>query len=82
MNARPNFATRSSFLTFAAATLAAVIALGILWAVVVAFQSKGTPMERLVAAERACAGHAYLSEREACMKQWLAVSRATSVARQ
>jgi len=39
--------------TVATATLAAVIAMTILWAVVTLFQSRGAPMERLAAAERA-----------------------------
>lgn len=82
MNAKLNFASPSSTLTVAAATLAAVIAIGILWAVVSLFQSRGMPMEELAAAERACAQHTYQSERETCMKQWLAESRATRVATQ
>ena len=75
MNARLNFASSISILT-----VAVVIALGILWAVVSLFQSRGAPMERLAAAERACAQQAYQSEREGCMKQWLAESQATRVA--
>lgn len=80
MNAKLNFATANSIQTVAAATLAAVLAMGILWAVVSLFQSRGVPMERLAAAERACVQHAYQSEREACMKQWIAESSATPVA--
>jgi sugar phosphate permease len=82
MNAKLNFATPSSILTIGAATLAAVIAMTVLWAVVSLFQSRGAPMERLAAAERACVQHAYQSEREACMKQWIAESRAIPVASQ
>lgn len=82
MNAKLNFATPSSILTVAAATLAAVIAMTVLWAVVSLFQSRGAPMERLAAAERACVQHAYQSEREACMKQWSAESSAIPVASQ
>ena len=52
-----------------------------LWSVVTLFQSRGQPMERLAATERACANYAYRSEREACMKQWIANSEARSVAR-
>ena len=80
MNAKLNFASPNPFLTVATATLAAVIAMGILWTVVSLFQSRGVPMERLAAAERACAQHAYQSERDACMKQWIAEFRATPVA--
>jgi hypothetical protein len=39
-------------------------------------------MEQLAAAERACTQRAYVSERESCMREWLAASRASSVASQ
>ena len=81
MSARPNFAFPGSTLTVATAALATVIAMGILWAVVTLFQSRGAPMERLAAAERACAQHAYQSERAACMNEWLAASQPKRVAR-
>ena len=81
MNAKLNFASPSSTLTVAAAALASVIAMGILWAVVTLFQSRGAPMERLAAAERACAEHAYQSERAACMNAWLVASRPETIAR-
>jgi hypothetical protein len=71
----------TSTLTVASAALATVIALGILSAVVILFQSRGAPMERLAAAERACAEHAYQSERVACMNEWLAASRPETIAR-
>jgi len=71
----------TSTLTVASAALATVIAMGILWAVVALFQSRGAPMARLAAAERACAEHAYQSERAACMNQWLAASRLGTIAR-
>jgi hypothetical protein len=72
MNAKLNFASPSSIQTFVAAALATVIALGILSTVVILFQSRGAPMEQLVAAERACVQHAYQSERVACINEWLA----------
>jgi len=81
MHARLNFASPSSTLTVAAAALATVIAIGILWAVTALFQSRGTPMERLVAAERGCAQYAYQSERQACMTRWLAASQSRTIAR-
>jgi hypothetical protein len=81
MNARLNFASPSSTLTVATAALATVIAMGILWAVVTLFQSRGAPMERLAAAERACAQHAYQSERAACMNEWLIASQPGTIAR-
>jgi len=70
----------TSTLTVASAALSTVIALGILWGVVTLFQSRGAPMERLAAAERACAEHAFQSERAACMNEWLAASRPETIA--
>ena len=70
---------RSSVTTFAAATMASVIAIGIFAAVTNLFMRSGTPMERLVVAERACTHYVYVSEREACMRDWLA-TRAPSMA--
>jgi hypothetical protein len=81
MSAQLNFASPSSTLTVAAAALATVIALGILWGVVSLFQSRGAPMERLAAAERACAHYTYVSERQACMNEWLAASQPVIVVR-
>ncbi len=81
MNAKLNFAPPSSTLTVAIPALASVIAMSILWAVVTLFQSRGAPMERLAAAERACAQHAYQSERAACMNEWLAASQPRTIAR-
>jgi len=84
MNTKQTFEARSPLVTVNAATLAGFTALTILWGVVALFQSRGVPMERAVAASHACAHHAYQSEREACMKLWLAESRTdrkTSAAR-
>jgi hypothetical protein len=75
MNARLNFASHSSRLTVAIAAVATIIAMSILWAVVILFQSRGAPMDQLAAAEHACAQHAYQSERTACMNEWLAASQ-------
>ena len=36
------------------------------------FQSRGMPMAELAAAERACAGQTYVSDRERCMREWVA----------
>ena len=80
MNTKLNFAFPHSTLTAAITALATFIAMGILWAVVSLFQSRGAPMELLVAAERACAQHAYQSERAACMNEWFA-SRPGTIAR-
>ena len=82
MNPKPKsgIASHGSTLIVCTAAFATVIALSILWAVVVLFPSRGAPMERLPAAERACAHYAYQSERIACATQWLAESQVTSVA--
>jgi len=37
------------------------------------FQSRGMPTE-LAAAERACAGQTYVSDRERCMREWVAAA--------
>lgn len=66
--------------TLAAATAATVISLVLLWGVVTLFQSRGVPLEELAAAERACADHVYVSDREACMKQRVEQSRAVRLA--
>jgi hypothetical protein len=63
-----------------AATLAVILAIGLLASVTALFQRDGLPLERLVVAERACAGFAYVSEREACISQWLAATRTISTA--
>lgn len=81
MNARFKLAFPNAIRAFAAALAVAVTA-GILWSVVGLFQSRGAPMETLAAAERACAQHAYHSEREACIKRWVAEVRAVRVASQ
>lgn len=81
MNAKPDFTCTSPPTIVAIAALAAVIAIGILSVIVSLFQSRGAPMQHLVAAERACASYTYQSERETCMKQWLAERRAI-IARQ
>ena len=67
--------------TLAAATAATVISLSLLWGVATLFQSRGAPLQQLAAAERACAGNVYVSDRESCMKQWLADNRSVSVVR-
>lgn len=81
MNATPTLPQASALKTSVIAALAAFIAIGLLSAVVVLFQRDGAPMERLAAAERACAGYAYVSDREACMREWLVAKGASNVAR-
>lgn len=81
MNAKLNQDAPGSIMTFAVAALAGAVAIGILSAIASLFQRRGAPLERLAAAERACASNAYQSEREACMKQRLDESRGASVVR-
>lgn len=80
MNGTPRFASPSGVLVFSAALLAGVIAGTLISAVVLLFQSRGTPLEEIAAAERACPPELYRSERDACLKDWLAARRATTVA--
>jgi hypothetical protein len=80
MIAKPTFPRSSSFSITIAAALATFIAIGILTAVAFMFQRAGKPMEQLAAAERACVQLVYVSEREACMREWLAAAHASSVA--
>ncbi len=79
MNAKSSFAHASSFSITVVAALAAFIAVGLLTGVAFLFQRDGAPMEQLAAAERACTQRIYVSEREACMREWLA-ARAPNVA--
>jgi hypothetical protein len=80
MIAKPTFPRSSSLSITIAAALATFIAIGILTAVAFMFQRDGKPMEQLAAAERACVQRVYVSEREACMREWLAAAHASSVA--
>ena len=79
MNAKPTFPRPSSLSTTVAAASATFIAVGLLTGVAFLFQRDGAPMEQLAAAERACTQQVYVSEREACMRDWLA-ARAPNVA--
>jgi hypothetical protein len=58
------------------AVLSAAISLGVLGTVAESFWSRGMPFERLVALERACAGHLYASDRDACVRAALAACTA------
>lgn len=80
MYAKPAFARPSSLSITAVAALAAFIAIGLLTAVTLLFQRDGVPLARVAAAERACVQHAYVSERDICIRQWLAAAGAQKVA--
>jgi hypothetical protein len=80
MNTKPTLARTRGLTAFVAAMFASVVAIGIFAAVTQLFLRSGTPMERLVVAERACMHHAYVSEREACMREWPSLTRSASMA--
>ncbi len=80
MNAKPTFARPSSLSITIAAALATFIAIGLLTAVAFLFEHDGTPLQQVATAERACMHHVYVSEREACMGEWLAAARGQNVA--
>jgi hypothetical protein len=72
---------RLSLLPFVASTLAVLIAVGSLSAVVNSFQKGGAPLERLVAAERACIALVFASERDVCIREWLEQNATTAFAK-
>ena len=80
MNAKPYPCRRSAIAVASASALSALIAVGMLSAVMSLFQSRGVPLGQLAAAERSCAEHAYVSERERCVRQWFVHPYSSSVA--
>jgi hypothetical protein len=80
MYAKPAIPQPSSLAITVGAALAAVIAIGLLTSVAFLFQRDGAPMAQLAAAERACAQLAYVSEREICIRQWIATASPPNVA--
>jgi len=80
MNAKPTLARPRVVTTIAAAALSTVIAIGLLTTVTGLFQRDGAPFEQVVIAEHACANHTFISEREACVRLYLAASRVRNVA--
>ena len=80
MNAKPTLARPHVAATLVAATLSVFIAIGLLTAVTGLFQRDGAPFEQVVIAEHACANHALVSEREACVRLYLAASRVQNIA--
>jgi hypothetical protein len=81
MNSSPTLTRSCGIRVAIAAALSTVIGIGILAAVTDLFQSRGEPLGQLAAAERACAGRAYVSEREACMREWIAALQSHRAAR-
>src|SRR5262245_18599392 len=81
MNPESDASPSSPDVHFVAAALAAIITVGIFSGVTELLLHEGRPLEHLVAAERACAGHEYVSEREACMREWIALRRVSLAGR-
>jgi hypothetical protein len=67
MNAKRSFVTSHYSITIAAAALSTIITLGQFTALASLFDGDGTPFERALAAEHACAHYAFISERVACV---------------
>ena len=80
MTTRTTFEHSNPLVIAIAAALAGVVSIGLLSALAALFLSAGTPMARLVEAERVCVEHRYVSERESCIRDWLAASSAKAVA--
>ena len=74
MRAHRTFARGSSLGTVITSAVATLITLGILTGTTMLFQSRGKPMAELAAAERACAGRANVSDRERCIREWVAAA--------
>lgn len=70
----------SSAVTLMAAAAAAAISVALFAGMVDLFERDGFPFENVVAAERACSTARYVSDREMCMRQWLAAQRAERIA--
>jgi hypothetical protein len=82
MNAAPKLPRRHPITSALAVVLSVVIALALLGGVSQLFQRDGTPFEQLVAAEHACANYGYASEREPCVRVYLATARLRVLAHQ
>ena len=67
---KPHASPSSPAVHFVAAALAAIVTAGIFTGVTALFLRDGWPLERLAAAARACRSRAYVSDREACMREW------------
>jgi hypothetical protein len=80
MTAKPKLAHPHAVTTLVAATLATLIAIGLLTAVTVLFEHDGVPFEQVVIAEHACKNYAFVSERDACVRLFIAASHVRNVA--
>ena len=71
MTTKPTLPQTRPITYFIAAALAGTITTGLFAGVTALLQRDGMPFEQQVIAERACADRAYVSERDACVRQWL-----------
>jgi hypothetical protein len=63
-----------------AAVSSIAIGIALLGAVAGLFLSEGMPFEHVIVAERTCAGYAFVSQRDICMRSVLAPSHLRTVA--
>ena len=82
IDAKPVLARRHLAATVVAAILAGVIGMGLLSNVAGMFQRDGSPLERVVVAERACSHYAFESERMNCVSMFLVNARLQRVAKE
>lgn len=80
MNTKPVLARPHIGATIVASVLSVLIGIGLLAAVAGLLLRDGAPLEQLVIAEHACADHVFVSERETCMRLFLAASHVQNVA--
>ncbi len=80
MNTKPQALDLRAITRIVIAAVSAVIAIGIFTAVTALLQRDGVPFEQLVNAERACTGYTFKSEREDCVRAYVAASRGRVVA--
>lgn len=74
MNTKPVLARLSISMTIIAAALSFLVSIGFLVAVTELFARDGTPLQNVVVAERACSELAFVSDRDACIRRFLAAS--------
>lgn len=80
MRANPAFRRRSGLGTVMTSAVATLIALGILIGTTMLFQSRGMPMAERAVAEQACAGRTCVSDRERCLREWVAAAHGDRLA--
>ena len=64
-----------------AGTLSCLIAIGLVVGIVELFLRDGTPLQNVIIAQQACSEFSFVSERDACVKRFLAASDHRRVAR-